>query len=98
MAKKNLTKKLWAFLPDECEKSGVKLGGWGCSVTPAFDPEIVDVNQIKESFGGQGKSLFAYIGDAIDYFKERRTGPDNKHHGIYASTKRIPSKYLKKLD
>jgi hypothetical protein len=96
MAKKNIEKKLYAFLPEECEESGVNTGGWGCRLVPAFDPDKVDVDKIEKPFG-KNRSLFQFVGDAINYFKPRKTGPDNGYHGIYASTERIDSKYLKKI-
>ncbi len=92
----NSPKELYAFLPKECEKNGVKLGGWGCNLVPAFDPEKVDVEKVRKSFG-KNRSLYKFAKDVISYFKPRKTGPDAGYHGIYASDKEIASKYIKKV-
>ncbi len=94
------SKTLLVFVPEECLDKGIKPGGWlDTGVVPAFDPELKPVSRIRQAFGvSEDRVLVQIVGDAVDWFQERRTGPQRKFQGIYATEKAIPSDFLRRAN
>lgn len=98
---KSVPAHLFSFLPQVCLEKGVMTGGWDHDkpVVPAFDPEKIEPEKIKEAFKfGPERVLVEIVGEAKKYFRERLTGPDRKPHGIYCSYEPIPKPYLQKIN
>jgi len=93
------TTRLYAFLPKECLEKGVKPGGWDPQeqVVPAFNPDIVSIDQIAQAFDKPDRVLVEFSPEVANKFYERMTGPDNTYHGIHATKEHISKDYLNPL-